>query len=179
MKKVLLAILLICLIFAVSYLKTVRDDKERSEALAEISATAEREEGRLRDSVDSLQGRLKGVTASYEDSLRHLDDARRQETDSLGQMVQASEETIRGLSVGARSEAAQTGQASQVAKVDSLDFHRRVLTYYRKRFTDLPGDLSRYERRVALSEIRQETARRFSISVDSLNRIRTKNKLDF
>ena len=43
----------------------------------------------------------------------------------------------------------------------------------------LPSDLSDYEYRVSVDEIRAETAEKFSITVESLNKIRADNDVDF
>ena len=48
-----------------------------------------------------------------------------------------------------------------------------------KRYRNLPKDLTAYERRVALSEIREESADKFRITVAELNRIRKANKLTY
>jgi len=55
----------------------------------------------------------------------------------------------------------------------------QILSYYKKRYRALPKDLSPYEKRVALAEIRDETAQKFSIPLSELDEIRTDNELDY
>jgi hypothetical protein len=57
--------------------------------------------------------------------------------------------------------------------------HKEILAYYKQRYQGLPNDLSAYERRIALSEIRQESADKFKISVTELNNIRKAYKLSY
>ena len=182
MKKALLAILLLGLVLAVSYVKTYREDQKRSEAAREIADSASRELEELSSSVDSLRTVVGESRTAYEDSIRKLNEYHTQETDSLKQALLANDKEIKQLAETVKTETSNTRKSEEIAsaqKTDSSDFHHRVLLYYKKRFKDLPADLSSYERRVALSEIRGETARRFSISVKELNRLRADQKLSF
>jgi len=181
-KKALLAILLLGLVLAVSYVKSYREDQKRSEAVREIADSASREFEELSSSVDSLKTIVGKSRTSYEDSIQKLNEYHAQETDSLKQALFANDKEIKHLAETIKKVTSNTRKSEKITgapKTDSSDFHHRVLLYYKKRFKDLPADLSSYERRVALSEIRDETARRFSISVKELNRIRADQKLSF
>jgi len=181
-KKVLLAILLLGLVLAVSYVKTYREDQKRTEAVQEIADSTGRELQGLSSSVDSLKTVVGESRTAYEDSIQKLNEYHALETDSLKQALSASDEEIKQLAETVKTATSNTRKSEKIAsapKKDSSDFHHRVLLYYKKRFKDLPADLSRYEKRVALSEIRDETARRFSISVKELNRLRADQKLSF
>jgi len=57
--------------------------------------------------------------------------------------------------------------------------HRELLAYYKKRYDTLPSNLTEYERKVAISEIRQETASKYLITIAEFNRIRELHKLNF
>ncbi|MEA1980558.1 MAG: hypothetical protein U9N54_06255, partial [candidate division Zixibacteria bacterium] len=57
--------------------------------------------------------------------------------------------------------------------------HQQILTYYKDRFKKLPADLSNYERRISLNEIKEETAQKFEISLVELKNIRAKYKLKY
>ena len=69
--------------------------------------------------------------------------------------------------------------ATKSSKPSTESKHREILNYYKKAVGDLPGDLSAYERRVALSEIRNDTARKFAITISQLNSLRKENNLDY
>jgi hypothetical protein len=181
-KKVLLAILLLGLVLAVSYVKTYREDQKRTEAVQEIADSAGRELQELSSSVDSLRTVVGESRTAYEDSIQKLNEYHALESDSLRQALIANQQDTLRLAQITEPEVSGTqdsGVSACTVKTDSNDFHHRVLLYYKKRFKDLPADLSRYEKRVALSEIRDETARRFSISVKELNRLRADQKLSF
>ena len=182
MKKVLLAILLLGLVLAVSFVKTYREDQKRTEAVQEIADSAGHELQELNSSVDSLRTIVGESRTAYEDSIQKLNEYHALETDSLKQALFANDEEIKHLAEKVKTATLNTRNSEEIAgapKKDSSDFHHRVLLYYKKRFKDLPADLSHYEKRVALSEIRDETARRFSISVKELNRLRADQKLSF
>ena len=64
-------------------------------------------------------------------------------------------------------------------KENSLLRHKQILSYYKKRYRALAKDLSPYEKRVALAEIKDETAQKFSILLSELDKIRTGSELDY
>jgi hypothetical protein len=61
----------------------------------------------------------------------------------------------------------------------TISKHEKILTYYKKRYANLPNDLSQYELKIALNEIREETSQKFAISLKELKDIRQKNKLSY
>ena len=83
MKKALLAVLLLALVLAVSYLKTYRDEQKRSRAFKEIRKQTSRELGVLGRSVDSLMKVVNESRIAFEDSIRESSQIHASETDSL------------------------------------------------------------------------------------------------
>jgi len=178
-KKLLLAILLIVLILGASYLKTVLDENKIDQIEREVARKSTDQLRDLKVSIDSLQSGMERTKMVLVDSIRLLKATCTRETDSLNDLLVAQSRGIKQASSVPNSDTAGGKLAANTSRLDSLDFHHKVLVYYRKRYEALPGDLSRYESRVALSEIRQETALRFNISIDDLNEIRNKNNLDY
>ena len=54
-----------------------------------------------------------------------------------------------------------------------------LLAYYKKLYESLPQNLTDEEFKAAVSKIRQETAKKYSISVSELNRLREEHKVSF
>lgn len=57
--------------------------------------------------------------------------------------------------------------------------HWELLDFYKKRYESLPPNLGRVQRRMAISQIRQETAKRYSLTLTEFNRIREAYKVTF
>jgi len=57
--------------------------------------------------------------------------------------------------------------------------HEEIVSHYKLAMSRLPADLSDYEYRVAVKEVRTETAARFSITVERLNQIRKEHNVNF
>ena len=173
---------MVALILGASYLKTVLDEKKTDQARHEATEKTAEQINDLESSLDSLESGLEQSRTAFRDSIRLLREAHKQEADSLTSalvtMREAVEETLQVSGSDKAVEQLSPGDI-RTSRPDSTDFHRKVLAYYKRRYEALPDDLSRYELRVALSEIRQETAKRFAISVDDLNGIRHKEDLKF
>ncbi|MCP4684515.1 MAG: hypothetical protein GY867_03605 [bacterium] len=179
MKKFLLGIVLIAALVGVVYLKSERADQFRSRLTEEgfLAGLAEGED--LRSQVDSLAGLVVRKDSALAESVAVHDGLYAGEIDSLTEKIQSQEVQISDLN----GQLAKNKKATQVAvkkksqKPDKK--HLEILSYYKKAVTDLPGDLSAYERRIALSEIRNETAQKFAITVSRLNSIRKDNNLEY
>ncbi len=177
MKKVLLGALLLVLIVAVSYIKTYREhdrsklfyDRGVEQAGASLDST--------RRAADSLQMALAQKDVAYGDSLVRKDQAYQLAIDSLEKVVGEQEGQLKSLTTSAKPTAALV--KTKTPTTAALSKHEKILKYYKDRYAQLPKDLSEYERRIAINEIREETSQKFEISLEELKKIRTKYKLTY
>lgn len=175
-KKMALLVLLIALVVAVSYYKTTLQDASLETAYNDGQVDAGQQIDQLQKATDSLSGELEAKEFELAETRATMDTIRVAQTDSLVSVIQSRENELAEL-----SESQKTNAPPVIAtKTDSTSSrHLEILVYYKKMFRALPKDLSAYERRIALSEIREESANKFKISVAELNRIRKDNDLSY
>lgn len=126
--------------------------------------------------ADSLRDSL----AKLESEKRQRDTAYRQllaVNDSLEALANSQSTKINDLSKSVRLAASTPKGAGKPAIVKPVTSHSQALAYYKKRYESLPGDLTSYERQVAVREIRLETANKFSMSLGEFEKLRTAGKL--
>lgn len=175
MKKILLILLLLVLVVAVSYIKTVREH-DRSEAFYEDGKMdAARDMDAYQREADSLKKLTAEQQLAFADSLVQKDVRHRSELDSIENVVDDLETKVNTLS----QNATETASVTKVPATNTLSQHDKILNYYKRRFANLPKDLSEYERRIAINEIREETSQKFSISLAELKKIREEHKLTY
>ncbi len=182
MKKLLLAVVLLVLLVVISYVKVVRDHNREAEADTRGYDRGREEMREQQSRADSLQTLLDQSESTFTESLSVKDRRYAELTDSLDAVIKDRDEkeTLLQKQGGRLSEANKDVRASEEEKSDQETGEtRKILDHYMLAVKKLPADLSKYERRVALSEIRSETARKFSITVAELNEIREANKLDY
>jgi hypothetical protein len=177
MKKLLVALLLLAVVVAVSYLKVLRQDNRTAQAHDTGYSEGSGELDRVRTQADSLEGLVTDYREALEDSLTTRDSLTLWQRDSLSAIIAAQEDSLKTLA--AKQATANRNTSATKKKVDPAKRQQEILAYYKRRYEKLPDDLSPYERRVALTEIKKETARQFSISVSDLDKIREKNKLPY
>jgi len=178
-KKLLIAVILLAVVVGISYVKMVRADKRQAEAFEQGIQSGEEELFTAQQRLDSLRMILAEREVEVGSTLTASDAAHRLETDSLSLTITGLEEKIRGLEVDlARARTASKKSSSQTSQ-KKPSRHEQVLSFYKQRYKGLPQDLSSYEQKVALGEIRQETAKKFSITVAELNRIRSEHELTY
>ena len=175
MKKAILAIVLLLMIVAVSYIQAVRRDAKVDNSFILGKRASEKEVLELKSAADSLKTKLGEQEVIHAESLLVRDKMLRRNQDSLANIIILQEKSISELKKKASSPVSQASKGA----ANSEKLHRELLAFYKKRFESLPNDLSEYERKVAVSEIRQETADKFSISLAEFNRIRETNKLNY
>lgn len=176
MKKVLLIILLLVLIVAVSYIKTVREH-QRSETYYENGKMeAARDLDAYQQEADSLKKLSAQQQLAFADSLVQKDTRYRFEVDSLQNLVDTLEKNISTLS---EAKTAANASVEKTTPTKPLSKHEQILNYYKRRYANLPKDLSEYEKRIAVNEIREETSLKFSISLAELKKIREDFKLTY
>jgi hypothetical protein len=181
-KKVILALVFLALVVAVSYYGAVMQ-KERTKAAYERGkeeSVHQIEEYAKR--YDSLAYSFRRQELEVAESLWQRELAYRWAYDSLARIVgleKGKTDLLKMKSESVQSDKEKTESGIYSTKEKSPLKHRQILSYYKMRCRALPEDLSPYEKRVALVEIRGETAQKFSIPLSELDKIRADNKLDY
>lgn len=180
MKKILLAVILLALVVTVSYVKSLRNTQSRDEAYREGKTEAARQLSDYELQVDSLRLAIGEKEVGFADSMVRTQAGYQSEVDSLADAVASRDKRIDEL----KTELSQTSKPkpkSTSRKVsDSISKeHERILSYYKKRFKNLPTDLTDYEKRVAINEIREETAQKYAITLAEFKSLRKKYKLNY
>ncbi|MBU0984739.1 MAG: hypothetical protein KKA42_12755 [candidate division Zixibacteria bacterium] len=179
-KKILLAVLLLVLLAGVSYVKIMRDEARTDnlyrQGYQKGQETAQAGQADSDSAAEVLAVQMQGA---LEDSLWALRAQYQAELDSLTSVVGAKNGRIAWLQKEL-SAARNQPAASQVTatRADNSDRHKEIVQYYKASIKDLPSDLTEYERRIALSEIRTETAQKYAITVAQLNDIRKDYNLE-
>jgi hypothetical protein len=184
MRKALLVItgiILLAVVIGVSYYKSVRNETRTLEAYEqgkqEEAATREQYRARL----DSLTYLIEQQRDEHNQSVWMREMAYRLTYDSLLKALEESytrEDSLKN-ELASLKKRGKKSNARISPSVRKSSRHEQILSYYRKRYQSLPKDLSPYERRVALAEIREETAQKFSITLQELDEIRRTGKLDY
>lgn len=176
MKKIALAILLLILLVAISYLTSMRSQTKLQTRYDQGYEQGSQTAAQATKRADSIGSATDKAIATYRDSLETVRTARERETDSLKSVLAEKDSAISTLKQKAKSAKAPKNGAKPVSTQANLN-HSQVLDYYKRRLNELPKDLSDYERKVALNELRDETAKKFSITVGELDKIRQKDTL--
>ncbi|MFQ5498362.1 MAG: hypothetical protein ACE5FH_01710 [Candidatus Zixiibacteriota bacterium] len=182
MRKVLVGILLLALIVGLSYVKALRSRKQMDVAVDASKQSLALEIASYRLKIDSLKQAMGQKEVQSADALVSKDISYQSLIDSLGRIVDSLNQHSQGLSkeLAARKSSPSKKKPETAAKKSKVsERHREILAYYKKRFEQLPKDLSKYETRVARSEIREETAQKFAISSRELDNIRNQNGLKY
>jgi hypothetical protein len=184
MKKVLLALVLLAVVVGIAYLSAWRNQATEKKQYQEGYLKGSQEAVILRKESDSLRTVYQKKEQAWGDSLYAARKAYAAKTDSLSQVV-AGKDSL--LAMAARkkptttaakpTKPAPTKQTTIAPSKLVLSNHAQILDYYKRRLQQLPTDLSDYERKVALNEIREETAQKFAITVADVNRIRQSGNL--
>jgi uncharacterized protein YciW len=185
MKKIVLAVVLLGVLFGIVFIKTGRDQAKVDEAFQQGVAKAQLEVTVYQKRLESLRVAGDQTRLAWSDSVRVRDSILTHYKDSTSQIIIAQADRIKELQRKARpsmKSAPKSGATATAVKNDATAppiRHAQILTYYKNRYRELPVDLSAYERKAALSEIRQETATKFSVTLTELNEIRKTYKLDY
>lgn len=71
-------------------------------------------------------------------------------------------------------------ETKAVRSQSNIDIHHwELLAFYKKRYESLPSNLGRAQRRMAISQIRQETAEKYSLTLPEFNHIREAYQVTF
>jgi len=182
-KKLLLAFILLVLLVGLSYVKIVRKDEQINNAYTEGKHESEQHLSRIQLDNDSLKTLISQKESEYKDSLSGKEQIYASKTDSLALHIDSLGDTVADLKSKLKSKETQLAKANSPKKSTSttkkVSKHEQILIAYKKNYRALPTDLSDYERKVAIGEVRSETAHQFKITVAELNRLRTDNNIDF
>ena len=180
LKKAVLAIVFLGLLTAVCYYRANTQKQQKESAyqlgLDEASHVVEEYDSRL----DSQRQVIQRQQHEAAESLWVRELAYRDALESLQGIIATNQKETADLNYKldqARPQAKEPESTQQVSGRKAIE-HEQILSYYRKRLKNLPGDLSPYEKTVALREIRGETVQKFSISMRELDKIRKDNQLD-
>ncbi len=182
-KKLLLALILLVLLVGLSYVKIVRKKDQIDNAFTEGKQESENQLSRVRLDNDSLASLITQKESEYNDSISMIDLAYKTSTDSLISQIDSLGGSINELQNKLKNTetklAKANGPTKSVSKKSTPGRHEQILTSYKKKYRSLPSDLSNYEKKVAIAEIRTETANQYKITVAELNRLRSNNNIDF
>jgi hypothetical protein len=188
MKKLVLGIILAAILVGVTYVQFNRDTARKSTAFrkgyrAGIDSLKNNEPDF--DSVATLLNRERQALAVYKaamaDSLSRRDSLLLCTVDSLSEKIEAQRADISRLKQKALATKTPSAGGKKVATKQVSDgaSHLEIVSHYKEAMAKLPADLSPYEYQVAVTEVRAETAAKFSITVDRLNEIRKANNVEF
>ncbi len=175
MGKLLLSAVLLIMVVAVSYIQAVRRQTKVDNSFQLGKKSSQIEVLALQSAADSLRTRIGQQEVVHSESLLQRDKLFQQNVDSLAQIIGAQQQDI----VEMKMKKAPTKPSVTQNTADADKRHRELLAFYKKRFDSLPLDLTEYERKVAVSEIRQETATKYTITLVEFNRIRDRHKLNY
>lgn len=181
-KKLLLALILLALLVGLSYVKIVRKNDQIDNAYTKGKHESENQLSRVQLDNDSLASLITKKESEYNDSILFMDLTYKSSTDSLTSQIDSLDNIVDKLLNklnNTETKLAETNSSKESASKKSSIKHEQILTSYKKRYRSLPSDLSNYEKRIAIAEIRAETANQYKITVAELDRLRTNNNIDF
>lgn len=174
-KRLFITAVLTCGVLAIAYYQSQRQESLRQESYAQAKNEGEVLSLRLQASLDSAARQVESIQADMADTLisvqAHFDGV----IDSLESETRRKQQSLDSLAKLVR-------KAQLVSKKPAKSQptrHQQILTYYKKRFDQLPKDLTSAERDIAISEIREETTGKFAITDEELTSIRAKGNLSY
>lgn len=175
MKKFIGALIIIALIVSLGYVKTVMDNHRSEVAYEKGQVAAESEIDDIKQVNDSLKTAMVNKEIEMADSLLSKDKTYGSQLDSLTDLVESKADENAVLQQKLKS--ATTAKKRTTTKTPSKS--DKIITYYKTRYAQLPADLSEYEKKIAVSEIREETVKKYSITLNELNKLRDKYNLSY
>jgi hypothetical protein len=191
-KRIILAVLLLAVVAAVSYIKSVRGTSGGNDGSSAggtqgnaLSYAGDEGIDDYAETIDSLRRVIDARDSLVADSLEAGRLAWGRKVDSLFEKLDSLDCLIDELYLARAAADSSEAEADSVAAVDSAALaaaeaqREEIVEHYRRLYEDLPDDLSAYERRVALYEIRLQTARHYDISLGRLKEIRSESGLSY
>lgn len=194
MKKIMLAVVLLAVLAGISYLQLMRQDQKRTQTFSKgySRGALEMEHQRSRsDSLADLLARQEGVLA---DSLKMRDKLFSAGMDSLSAIIDDQGKLLTDRQATDPPKEDETNKKTPNASQDrdenkgtvtarklehDSDGHHKVLAWYKGAIDKLPTDLTKYEERVAVQEVRSETAIKFNITMVRLDELRHDHKIRY
>jgi len=179
MKKIFIGFLLIIALIAVSYYSASRSDGRARKEFQDGYDKGARETSVHKARADSLENALRQEKGQYVDSLQILALTHSTVVDSLTRTIESKDKEIAARADRRKTASRKNSENGprQASVTKSGVSHAQILEYYRKKLHELPSDLSPYERSIALTEIRDQTSRKYSISAQDLQKIREDGNL--
>ncbi|MDF1544343.1 MAG: hypothetical protein P1R58_04495 [bacterium] len=178
MKKIVLAIVLLAILAGVSYVKSIRGQNVKNEAFKQGRKLSASELSQTAAQAESLKIALSNKELELADSItaRSLRETARM--DSVVQLISEKEKQIDHLQGKLKKSQEKSSAGSQ--KTDPKEaLDKKIIEYYKTRYSRLPADLTEYEKKVSLNEIREETAAKYSITAAKLKEIRSRYGLKY
>jgi hypothetical protein len=188
MKKIIIGIVLLAVLVGISYVKVYRDREQVTQARQDGVVRGQADLSTRTQEVDSLKALMEQRERELADSLVSRDIQHAELSDSLRTAMDEQCEEIEALKRQAQKAKSQPSKKAAAPAKKSADSgvdstakaaHKDILAYYTQQVDKLPKDLSDYERRVALREVREETAKKFAITAQRLDEIRKQYSLDY
>ena len=167
MKKAILALCLLIIVVGVTYVKMVRGSAQCRNSFQEGRKATSEELLLYHQKVDSLRYLIGQQEVVFSDSLVRKDITYQMKIDSLILALDSVWATVDTDSI----EQQPIPDVELQDYVDSTGLSQpkeEILTFYDSLFEDLPSDLTKYEQKVALHEIRLKTTQTFSITLSDL-----------
>jgi hypothetical protein len=178
MKKILLGFLLIIALVVISYYSAVRTDNRVKKEYTSGYSKGEKEALVQKSRADSLESSLRQTRNQFNDSLKIIALAQEAVVDSLSRAIESKDKALAERTSRKSQNSKKSDSGTRKANLSRPGItHAQILDFYKGKLKTLPADLSPYERTVALDEIREETSKKFSISVTDLDSIRKVNNL--
>ncbi|HOP06838.1 MAG TPA: hypothetical protein PLF13_06050 [candidate division Zixibacteria bacterium] len=168
MKKLLLALLLFAIIIGISYIKARRGNAMVGSSTSNHNQTDVVELWAYEHAVDSLKYLINQQDIKHQKDLQRNQMETQHQIDSLIRLLEQSETTHSNTEI-----------ESKGPSPEEVLHRQQILDHYRKLYRALPRDLTQYEMRVALYEIRLKTAEEFEISLEELKAIRSEAGLSY
>lgn len=175
MGKLLLSSVLLIMIVTVSYLQAVRRQAKVDNSFQLGVKSNQKDDLEQRSFTDSLETGMGEQEVVQDGNPLQHDKLFNKDSDSLTNIINMQNPPISEL----MKKEEDIEVTDTVGKAGTERSHLELLAYYKERYDSLPKDLSENKRNKAISEIRQETANKFSITIVELNRIRHLYKLNY
>jgi hypothetical protein len=192
--KILLSVTLLGVVVGVSYLKTVPEDKPDSTTIVEPFADSvngaktektEAVDGDVTDSKSPQSESMssKSMSPNSAPSKSISSDIQPPKVMALnsGKGEDASNESVGPAieDVSVDSAKLESDDKDGVANSDKGTREEQIILYFRQKLSALPDDLSSYEKKVAIKEVRDETCELFHISRVKLSQLARVHKIAY
>jgi len=180
MRKIFLGLILLVGLVTLSYLKVVYSNNSENASNEARFLQFQSDSIRAAEIADSLQILLSESRSTMATAMQERDKSAGMRADSLEAIIAEQLERIKNLkSKIERSDLTIAELKSRKAPVIKTGIdHKAVISYYKKRIEKLPMDLSDYEKRIMVDELREETAQHFSLTMNEFDKFSKQYKLD-